>query len=127
MQNILNRNLINPDIGFVEFGQGKPKDRDYIFSRINKIKQLLVKNGVQRGDFVHVYVMSPNVDAVSSFIAIAELGCLTHCVDNAVWHHKDSDGKELVVCTLRIENKHYTTWCIHLCHQRDQSSVYPIC
>lgn len=94
MQNILNRNLINPDIGFVEFGQAKPKDRDYIFSRINKIKQLLVKNGIQRGDFVHVYVMSPNVDAVSSFIAIAELGCLTHCVDNAVWHDKDEEGNE---------------------------------
>lgn len=94
MQNTLNRNLINPNIGYVEFTGGKPKDRDYMFSRINKIKQLLVKNGAKRGDFMNTFIVSPSIDGICSYLAGAELGLMTYSTDNTVWHDMDSDGKE---------------------------------
>lgn len=82
MQNILSRELINPEISFIPFGVSRPKTYKQLCSRINQAKHLLLSKGVKKQELVTVVTLTQNFDTTAILFALFELGCVTHvCCD----------------------------------------------
>ena len=79
MQNILNRDIIAPDIAWM-FGNNI-FDEPWFDRNINRIKHMMLDRGVQKGDTVVISILGVDPLHVASLIACAELGCKLFLLD----------------------------------------------
>ena len=79
MQNILNRDIIAPDIAWM-FGSDI-FDEPWFNRNINRIKHLMLDRGVQKGDTIVISILGVDPLHVASLIACAELGCKLFLLD----------------------------------------------
>lgn len=92
MQNILSRELINPDIRFQGFGVARPKTYMHFCHRINQVKHLLLNKGFEKGDMVGVVNLTCSFDSISILFALFELGAVTHVSPDILFDSPELDG-----------------------------------
>lgn len=85
MQNILSRDIINPDVNFISFTIGRPKTYEQLCSRINQAKHLLISNGIHKGDLITILNQTQSFDTTAIMFAVFELGCFTHIAPDELW------------------------------------------
>lgn len=79
--NILNRDTLGDDLEWV-IDPSRTHDKDYLVRQINRIKNKLIKSGVQKGDKITISLLQVDDLHVASIIACAELGLILFLLDS---------------------------------------------
>lgn len=85
MQNILNREIINKDIIYQDFG-GKSYTYEDLCLRINQAKQYMLDCGVEKESLISLVTLSTTLDWVAMFFATFELGCVLIEPHDEMWY-----------------------------------------
>jgi len=79
--NILNRDVLRDDLEWAT-DPNRTHDKDYLVRQVNRIKNKLIKSGVEKGDKITISLMQVDDLHVASIIACAELGLVLFLLDS---------------------------------------------